>query len=139
MSCSIRFCPQIPILSMSQGPPFIACATLKLGTSCPKVIQEDQSMYIFHPGWIIVSYVYWAAKSLQSLHLVQNAAADQNQKKKHISPVLASLHWLPVKFKVDFKILLPYKTVHGIGLSYLNELRNSYHPTRVLCSHNPGL
>ncbi len=48
-------------------------------------------------------------KSLQSLQLIQNAAARvltilgiQN----HITPVLASLHWLPVKYRTEFKILL---------------------------------
>ena len=41
--------------------------------------------------------------------LVQNAAASvltRIRKRDHISPVLASLHWLPVKSRIEFKILL---------------------------------
>ncbi len=37
--------------------------------------------------------------SLSPLQLVQDAAAE---KREHITPVLASLHWVPVKFRVDF-------------------------------------
>ena len=46
---------------------------------------------------------------IRRLQLVQNAAArllTGTKKREHISPVLASLHWLPVKFRIDFKILL---------------------------------
>ena len=45
--------------------------------------------------------------SLARLQLVQNAAArllPVIKKCKHITPFLASLHWLPVCFRVDFKI-----------------------------------
>ena len=47
--------------------------------------------------------------SLKSLQLVQNAAArvlTRVNKREHISPILASLHWLPVGYRIDFKILL---------------------------------
>lgn len=54
-------------------------------------------------------------KSLMSLQLVQNAAAQV----------------LTVNFRVDFT----YKAVYGLA-SYLNEL---YDPTRVLCSQNTDL
>ncbi|KAK0136277.1 hypothetical protein N1851_027827 [Merluccius polli] len=62
------------------------------------------------------------------------------RKRGHISPVLASLHWLPVKFRIEFKILLlNYKALHGQAPSYLKELIVPYYPTRTLCSLNAGL
>jgi len=48
-------------------------------------------------------------RSLRRLQLVQNAAAGlltATKKREHITPVLASLHWLPVRFTIDFKILM---------------------------------
>ena len=48
------------------------------------------------------------AKSLNSLQLVQNAAArvlTGARRGDHITPSLASLHWLPVKYRIEFKIL----------------------------------
>ena len=41
----------------------------------------------------------------------------------HITPVLCSLHWLPVKFRIDFKILLlTFKAVYGHAPGYLTDL-----------------
>jgi len=47
--------------------------------------------------------------SLKSLHLIQNAAVRvlmRTNRRDHISPVLATLHWLPLKFIIEFKIPL---------------------------------
>lgn len=44
--------------------------------------------------------------ALSQLQLVQNAAAELLMgfhKWDHITPVLRSLHWLPVRYRVDFK------------------------------------
>ena len=46
-----------------------------------------------------------SSKSLETLQLVQNSAArvlTRTRKRDHISPVLASLHWLPVKSRITF-------------------------------------
>uniref|UniRef100_A0A669B839 Reverse transcriptase domain-containing protein n=1 Tax=Oreochromis niloticus TaxID=8128 RepID=A0A669B839_ORENI len=70
--------------------------------------------------------------SLKSLQLIQNAAArvlTGTRKREHISPVLASLHWLPVKSRIEFKILLlTYKVLNNQAPSYLNDLVVPYHP-----------
>ena len=40
----------------------------------------------------------------------------------HITPELMELHWLPVKFRVEFKIaLLVYKALNGLAPQYLSE------------------
>ena len=40
----------------------------------------------------------------------------------HITLVLRELHWLPVKFRVEFKIaLLVFKTLNGLAPQYLFE------------------
>ncbi|TWW81775.1 hypothetical protein D4764_01G0015900 [Takifugu flavidus] len=58
----------------------------------------------------------------------------------HITPVLASLHWLPVKFRIIFKtLLLTYKVLRGLAPSYLEELVIPYQPNRPLRSQNAGL
>ena len=82
-------------------------------------------------------------KSLKTLQLIQNAAArvlTGTRKRDHISPVLASLHWLPVNSRIEFKVLLlTYKALHGQAPSYLKELVVPYHPNRTLRSQNAGL
>ncbi|KAL0163779.1 hypothetical protein M9458_039532, partial [Cirrhinus mrigala] len=63
---------------------------------------------------------------LNRLQLVRNAAArllSNTSKRSHISPVLRSLHWLPVRFRVEFKILMfVFKAINGLAPVYLAEL-----------------
>ena len=41
----------------------------------------------------------------------------------HITPLLADLHWLPVQFRIEFKILLiVFKIFRGLASSYLSFL-----------------
>ena len=81
--------------------------------------------------------------STRSLQLVQNSAArilTKNRKFDHITPILASLHWLPVQARADFKVLLlTYKALHGLAPPYLSELITPYTPARPLHSLDAGL
>uniref|UniRef100_A0A8C1S4M0 Reverse transcriptase domain-containing protein n=1 Tax=Cyprinus carpio TaxID=7962 RepID=A0A8C1S4M0_CYPCA len=71
-------------------------------------------------------YVGLSQTSLSRLQLVQNAAArflTSTPRRAHITPVLATLHWLPVRFRIDFKILLfVFKALNGLAPEYLSEL-----------------
>ena len=56
---------------------------------------------------------------LQSLQRLLNTAArivSKTKRHEHITPVLAELHWLPVKYRLDYKVLLlVYKALHDPG------------------------
>ena len=64
-----------------------------------------------------------SGKLLQRLQSVQNAAArfiTGTQKYDHTTPVLRSLHWLPVRQRIIFKIATPmYRCLNGLAPSYL--------------------
>ncbi len=83
-----------------------------------------------------------SARLINKLQLVQNAAArvlTRTRKYDHISPVLSTLHWLPTKHRIDFKILLmTYKALNGLAPQYLSELLSHYSPPRPLRSQNSG-
>ena len=50
---------------------------------------------------------------------------------EHISPSLYNLHWLPVSYRIQFKILLlVYKTLNGLAPLYLSELIELKKPGR---------
>ena len=54
----------------------------------------------------------------------------------HITPIIRDLHWLPVKFRVQFKLLLQvYKTLDGLATSYLSS-KISLIPKKGLRSDN---
>ena len=63
---------------------------------------------------------------LQRLQRVQNAAARivmKCRKFDHVTPILKELHWLPVAYRVLYKILvLVYKCIKGDAPSYLSDL-----------------
>ena len=61
---------------------------------------------------------------LNRQQLVQNRAARIVTKKyEHITPSLIDLHWLPVEYRIIYKILLlVYKPVNGLSPSYISNL-----------------
>ena len=75
---------------------------------------------------------------IQRLQYVMNAAAKVitcKQKLDHITPLLIELHWLPVRQRIIFKILLyTLKALHGAAPTYLTELISPYVPRRALRS-----
>ena len=66
------------------------------------------------------------ATHLNKLQRVQNTAARlicNISRFDHITPTLYNLHWLPVKFRIDFKVLLiTYKAVHGLAPEYITDI-----------------
>ena len=80
---------------------------------------------------------------IDRLQLVQNNAARLVLKQKkycHITPHLVHLHWLPVKFRIEYKILvMVVKCLHGEGPSYLASLLERHNPTRSLRSSDKNM
>ena len=74
----------------------------------------------------------------EKLQRVQKIAArliTGSSRRDHITPVLKNLHWLPVRSRITFKILLlTYKILNGHSPSYLTSLISSYKPARSLRS-----
>ena len=75
---------------------------------------------------------------LHRLQLVQNSAArliTRTSRREHITPILFQLHWLPVEFRVRFKILvLCFNCLQGTAPDYLIQLIQFYKPGRTLRS-----
>ena len=91
--------------------------------SCPSKMRKNESTSRLDYKNALLSGC--GSNSIESLQLIQNAAAHaltRTKKYVHISPVLASLHWLPVESRIGFKVLLlTYKTLDSLAL-YLKEL-----------------
>ena len=80
---------------------------------------------------------------IQKLQRVQNHAARLicgTHKLDHVSPVLQSLHWLPIKERLIYKmLLLAFKVLQGQAPKYLCDLLKPYIPPRMLRSSTQGL
>ena len=81
--------------------------------------------------------------ALSRLQRVQNAAArllTVTKKRDHITPILASLHWLPVQFRVKLKnLLFVYKALNGLAPAYISDLIKYPSTTRHLRSTDLGM
>ncbi len=88
-------------------------------------------------------YIGISQSYMNRLQTVQNAAArllTGTRQYEHITPVLLSLHWLPVHFKIEFKIVLfVFKVLNGLAPSYLSNLLSLHSPARCLRSSNQKL
>ena len=82
-------------------------------------------------------------KRIDRLQRVQNCAArviSRTRRNEHISPVLIDLHWLPVKQRSMFKILLyTFKALNCLAPVYLSDLLKLYQPNRSLRSEQKSL
>ncbi len=71
---------------------------------------------------------------IHRLQLKQNTAArliTRTRPSDHISSVLIDLHWLPIRFRIQYKLmLLTYRAINGLAPPYVTDLLTSYAPSR---------
>ncbi len=76
--------------------------------------------------------------SMERLQLVQNTAArllTGTCKFQHITPILTTLQWLPVKLRVEYNIVTLFiKALHNLAPIYLTELLQTHKSVRPLRS-----
>ena len=84
--------------------------------------------------------VLWGLPSTQldRLQKIQNTAArivTRTKRSEHITPVLHSLHWLPVQKRINHKVLsLAYSCMNHSAPEYLQDVVPIYEPIRRLRS-----
>ena len=80
------------------------------------------------------------AQTIRCLQVVMNSCARMltgTRRSDHITPVLADLHWLPVEYRIKFKVLLlTYKAIHKKGPSYMSDLITIRRPISDLRSNS---
>ncbi|XP_029285402.1 uncharacterized protein LOC115006916 [Cottoperca gobio] len=105
------------------------------------ILSQNDAEKLVHA--FVISTLDYCNSLLSTLQLIQNAVArvlTRTRKRDHITPVLAALHWLPVKYRIEFKILLlTYKAINGQAPAYFKDLIVPYKPTRALRSQTAGL
>ena len=88
-------------------------AAPKLWNSLPAEIRNIQTLTSFK-------------RALKTFQRVQNAAArlvTNTPRICHITPILEDLHWLPIKYRIEFKIvLLTFKCLYELAPPYLGDL-----------------
>ncbi|KAJ8397407.1 hypothetical protein AAFF_G00439560 [Aldrovandia affinis] len=79
------------------------------------------------------------ACAIKPLQLVQNAAARLVFNQPKFTPLLSSLHWLPIAARIRFKsLVLAFQAARGTAPPYLQSLITPYTPPRPLRSASSG-
>ena len=72
--------------------------------------------------------------SIAKLQRIQNIAAKvvlNKGKYDSATSCLATLHWLPIKYRIEYKIItLVYRSLHNMAPPYLTRLVSYYTPKR---------
>ena len=80
---------------------------------------------------------------INRLQRVQNCAARliaKKRKREHITPILIELHWLPLEFRIQYKLaVLAFRHFEGTLPPYLSSVLHTYQPPRVLRSSSEKL
>src|SRR5258706_2866034 len=84
-----------------------------------------------------------SATNFAKLQQVQNSLARvvlRCDRRDHITPALAELHWLPVEYLVEFKLAsLTFRALNTGCPEYLRELLVDYRPARTPRSSSKDL
>ena len=79
---------------------------------------------------------------LDKLQRAQNAAARvvvKASRYDRVTPILETLHWLPVRYRIQYKIILTtYKASHLLAPSYLSDLLEFYQPIAIVIRVHTG-
>ena len=90
--------------------------------------------YLLSPG-LLQWTVYWNQSELPS----QTRILTGNKTYHHIT-VVAALHWIPILFRIDFKIiLLTFKSLNGLAPIYISDHLVPYVPMRTVRSVDGAL
>ena len=106
--------------------------------SCAILTAFSARRFLFPSSSSTINSILYGLPAYQTAKLqrVQNTAARlvyMIPKFTHISLYLKELHWLPVKFRIEFKItILTFQAIYGLAPKYLCELvrikeQSSYH------------
>ena len=92
----------------------------------PRLVCGNISLYDISKG--LLDKLQKAQKS--AARLVVNCLRSD-----HITPYLRDLHWLPVRSRIKYKILVTtYCALHNEAPAYISEILTSYTPPRTLGS-----
>ena len=102
-------------------------------TACEMLVQAHVTSRLDYCNALLYGLPKYLIEKLQK---VQNYAArviTMTPKRDDITPVLASLHWLPIEQRIEFKTLLyTFKALNDQAPPYLCELVKRRHHTRTL-------
>ena len=118
-------------------------------SSVHRLLSDDASSLLIHSlitarlDYCNIMYHGLPKKLTKKLQRIQNIAAriqTRTRSYDHVSHILYSLHWLPVRARVKYKLLInTFKEIHGKAPEYVSDLIQPYVSAYPLRSKKQGL
>ncbi len=92
-------------------------------------------MLLYNLDLIIVIYLGISQSLVNRLQLIQNGARllTGRRRRDRITKILASLHWLPVRYQIDFKaFVIMFKIWNSLAPLYLSDFVTLHKPVKNL-------
>ena len=103
--------------------------------ACEKLVHAVISSRLDYANALLIGLPKKALNPLQSIQNIAARIITKTRKYDHITPILRTLHWLPVKARIEFKIIcVTYRIIHGSAPEYLCDLVTLRRPDRHLRS-----
>ena len=126
--CCMPFC-QLPHFQHQHISQFLTVETAK------SIVRAFVSSKLDYCNSIMCQLPDTLISRLQGVQNTASRLVTKTSKFDHITP--KQLHWLPVKYRITFKILpLTYRGLNGMAPQYIQDLLHQYEPARSL--HSAG-
>ena len=109
-------------------------------SACEKLVHALISSRLDYANAILAGLPKQKIKQLQSIQNIAARIVTETRKFEHITPILRTLHWLPVKSRIEFKIIcLTFRIIHGLAPAYMSDLVSPRLSTKSLRSSTKSL
>jgi hypothetical protein len=103
--------------------------------STQKVVHAFVSSHLDCNNALLAGIPKSQIKKLQRIHNTSARVVTRSKKSESASQALKYLHWLPIKQRIEYKILtITYRCLHGTAPKYLCDLLSPVVPSRPLRS-----
>ena len=103
--------------------------------SCEKIVHAFVTSRLDFNNALLSGLPEGVVSKLQKCQNIAARIVTRLRVTEHISPIRKELHWLPVRERIEYKLLLlVYKALHGLAPEYIADLLQPYQPSRGLRS-----
>ena len=105
--------------------------------ACKMLVNALVTSRLDYGNVLLYGITKYLTDKLQRVHNTADRLITRTKKMDHITPVLIRLHWFPVEYRSQYKVI--FKALHGLAPVYLTARVKPYVPSCSLRSQSASL